>query len=323
VESDVTKLDQSVIAKFVELYFSTMLVYEKKGTPEYEMKEKIVKYLITHFVQRLTHLFGEIWANVIGGVPSGAFNTSHMDSWILLLWFCLFCAYQICNAPDSVKPELELLLREIIRIAVYGDDNVWNKSNTPLSSYFSGVAFQAFMKDNFNVVVKDLKDGIQFLSEQREGWLTNTGCCFLKHYFVLNMDKREGQPRYLPFRETREFIVRAVWGRSGATRDGFDCLLSIIGHAYGTYASNSHAYNLLLTFYNNLIDRMQISRSDIGSLFRTRLTPLTSKEMRKRGISEAEILDGFPTWETLVLKNKKDESYENFRSIPEILKMSD
>jgi len=63
---------------------------------------------------------------------------------------------------------------------------------------------------------------------------------------------------FLPFRESREFMIRAIWGRETKSRDGFDVLLSTIGHAYGTYASNKDAYKRLLYLYEELVKEMKI-----------------------------------------------------------------
>jgi len=236
VEGDVKKHDQSIQAVWTELYLSATQVYEKQGSAAFDAKRKLVRWLIKWMVAQCMHLFGEIWVSKIGGVPSGAFNTSHMDSWVLLLWYVLFGLHTINTARDEDKEVLEKWFVEQLLIIVYGDDHLYNKSDHPVvSSYFSGVNFSRFLKHYFDVDLRDIKDGIAFCSVVKDGWLVKEGASFLKHQYIVNpLHMMPKQPYFLPFRETREYIIRAVWGRESKVRSLFDVLLSILGHAYGT-----------------------------------------------------------------------------------------
>jgi len=259
-------------------------------------------------------MFGPVWGFKIGGMPSGIYNTSHGDSWIMCLWFFLFGIFQIANAPVEHKEKLEKALLFLIAIIVYGDDHVYNKTDDPIiSQYFGGAVFVHFMWEHFRVKIRGLKDGVSFLSAHSGGILTRMGMTFCRQQAVLNphMAYGEGQPRYLPFRESFEFWVRAGWGRDVRKRGPVELMLSCIGHAYGTYASNRMAYDGLFFLYETALEFSYDPKNEKIMLEKAlgECESADFQEFRRRGISPREILNGFPTWETLVKKNKVDLAY--------------
>jgi len=315
VEGDIKNFDQTVLEIFVNLYWSTMNIHLDPNSEDFPIFEKICKFLLRNMIQRITKIFASIWVIVKGGVPSGAYNTSHMDSWIMALYFCLFCVYQVHNAPENHREELEWDLFKIVRLVVYGDDHLYRKGLGIGSHYFSGKAFADYMMKHFNVVVRDLRDGIPFCSEEMHGWLVSVGASFLKHQFVLNKEKGEGQPTFLPYRESWEFLLRAVWGRITRPRDHIDVLLSILGHAYGTYASNKDAYVRLHLFYVELLEEVD-DLENLEATMIARMTPDDIKKIRQIGLSPEELVSGFPTWDNLVSKNIVDRRYQDTTSLP-------
>jgi len=256
-------------------------------------------------------MLGELWAMQKGGVPSGCFNTSHMDSWIMALYFFLFAYYQIDKAPDEFCDELEDALVRLIFLVVYGDDHAWNKSDVDLVAfYFSGVAFQKFMKECFDVDIRELKDGIPFLSTvSGYGTIITLGLTFLKYQFILNPHVGPRQPRYLPFRETWEFVIRALIGTKGELRGPMDVLLSSIGHAYGTYASNRNAYESLKAIYEASIQCVGPNYKEKMREYLEIMPEDDVRQMRRKGVTIRELLSGFPSWETLIKKNEVDLPY--------------
>jgi hypothetical protein len=316
VEGDAKLYDQTVREMFVNLYFSTMAVHLDKSSPDYPIFEQIIKFLLRNMITRISQVFGELWAIIIGGVPSGAFNTSHMDSWIMALYFCLFCVWQIHNAPLEKQVELEAHLLLVVRIIVYGDDHLYKKGTGESAQYFSGILFAKFMKDYFDVTIRDLKEGVPFCSTERSGFLVTVGSTFLRHQFILNALRGiNGQPNFLPYRESREFIIRAVHGRETKSRDVVDVMLSVVGHAYGTYASNRDAYDRLLLFYTELLSSIVEQLEDVPAMMLSRMTKDDLKKLRQTGVTAEQIVSGFPAWETLVEKNRYDPFYQDITRI--------
>jgi len=308
-QGDLKNFDQSVLAKFVDAYYSTMLVYEKPGTPDYLMKKRIIKFLTDHIVQRITHLFGPIWGIQTGGVPSGCLNTSHMDSWIMLLYFCLFAAFQIHSAPEEERGILEEAMIQKIRFCAYGDDHLWNHTNNEtVKRYFSANAFKLFMRTYLGADVQDQMDELTFCSRAEHGVLTHKGMTHLKYQAVMNDNKGPGQPWCLPFRETKEYVVRAVWGRTAKERKPWDLMLSILGHVYGTYGSNYDAYVTLFMMYSAIMKVYSTTEGVILDKIKATLTD-SIPDLRRKGITPEEIMAGFPTWERLQEKNVLDRPY--------------
>jgi len=310
VEGDVKNFDQSVQAVFVKLYMSTMLIHENPESEDYAMKKKLVEYLAQRLASRITLLYGSLWAIHKGGVPSGCYNTSHMDSWIMALYFFLFCAWQVATCPDADREAVEEAVLDAL-LAVYGDDHLYNKGETAGSAYLSGHQFAFFMKQYFDVDIRDIFDGIPFLSRTYEGFLSDRGACFLRHFFILNPHSGEGQAKFIPFRETFEYISRAVWGREVKERDLFDVLLSVLGHAYGNYASNKEAYIILRLMYEGLLTELKIGEGEALSIILSRMGPLEIRKLRQQSMTTDNILQGFPTWDELIARNVYNEDYHD------------
>jgi len=313
-DGDIDKFDMRVKAFFVNLYYSSSLAYEVPGSEDYEIKKKIIKQIIKAIVARITQLFGELWCIQRGGVPSGCYNTSHMDSWVMALYFCLFCVWQIFNAPKNHQAQLEEEFIKIVKLIVYGDDHVYNKGEGLGSTYFSTTLFAKFLEEMFEVELRDHRDGVPFCSTEFEGWLVGLpGMVFLKHYAVVNKNKGEGQSSFVPFRETRDYICRAAWGREPKDRDIMDVMLSVLGHVYGTHGSNYDAYKSLMFFYRELLRFVPPSYTHNQSADEMiqRVDRTDIRKMRQHGITTDDLRTGFPTWENLQSRNVYDASYQD------------
>lgn len=109
-------------------------------------------------------------------------------------------------------------------------------------------------------------------------------------------------------------MIRAVYGRTTRPRDVVDTMLSIIGHAYGTYASNRDAYDRLKVLYAELLTSDTIMQ-DLPSVMKNRITNDDLKKFRQMGLSIEEIASGFPEWATLESKNVWDEVYQDTTAV--------
>jgi len=194
VEGDAKLYDQTVAELWTNLYWSTMSNFIDPQSPDYACFEKIVKFLLKNMIVRLTQLLGSIWGATKGGVPSGAYNTSHMDSWIMGMYIILFCVWQVHTAPEEDQEELERDLLAVVALIVYGDDHLYRKGLGKGAIYFSGSAFVKFMWDHFRVQVRDMKDGVSFASKTSAGWIVECGATFLKHQIIVNQNRDPGQP---------------------------------------------------------------------------------------------------------------------------------
>lgn len=260
----------------------------------------------------MTRLYGDLWGVHKGGVPSGCFNTSHMDSWIMGIYFFLFCSWQLTQCPAGDREALEKAILDSF-IVIYGDDHVYNRGEGVGSTYLSGRAFADFMKRYFDVDIRDVYDGISFLTKTHRGQVSQRGACFLKHFFIENPEasKSPKQAPFIPFRETFDYIVRAVWGKEVKQRDLFDVLLSVIGHAYGTYAANHDAYIALRSIYNEIFVELGLTTEQTVAQMIVKLGNEDLRRLRQQSLTKDDLLNGFPTWEELVRRNEwRPEEHE-------------
>jgi len=234
-DGDFEKFDQSIHAFFTNLFYSTMMIYYGDG-PDREEIKWICEQLARNCVSRISHLYDEIWAEVIGGLPSGAFSTSNCGSWILHLLFCLFL---ISVVDDFIAAGNRVMVRRVERtihsgqtwIVVYGDDHV---VSTPLdlADVVGEGPFAEWTGRVWGMRIRDLRTKVKLLSQARNGELQYKGIVFLKQYFVECDLPIPNPPKMVPFRPKSEVCYKAVWGLSGQVRTESDMMLSALGIAY-------------------------------------------------------------------------------------------
>jgi len=312
---DVDKFDQSVIRPFIDLYWSTHLAYHDETDEDYPILVELCKWLCQVQLNRITHLYGRRWASVHAQVPSGILDTSHMDSFVMLIYLISFCVHTIHSSPEEIREGLEEHFLDVIKMVVYGDDHVFRTGAGLYAGYFSGQAFAQFVQRFFGVTIRDLEVDLPFCSTVKDGYLVKKGVMFLRHYFVPNPyygdPKYPGQCRYLPYRETRDVMIRVAYSREvREVREPLDVVLSIVSHAYGTYASNPDTYERLRILYALIVKEEGYTPATLKEELWRRAEEGDLGKMRQMGITVEEISQGFPSWETLVRKNVYDEAYQ-------------
>lgn len=306
-DGDFKNLDLTIHQILVRLYFSAALVYYKKGTIEYEMMKYLVDEVVRSITVRITHVFNGMWAYLVGGVPSGVYNTSHMDSYIVAFLYFLFIA---CSLPDlSVETanEIEKMFHfHEGGLIVYGDDHiifVWDN----LDAVVGETAFAEWVQRVWSMEIKDINANVPFLSEVRHGELQSKGVVFLKQYFIENPDANvAGQAYFLPFRPKSEVCIRAVWGREPGVRDTVDILLSCLGHAYCTMGANYDSWLWLSFLYAGAVS---VITKEGWSVVKQRAATISIRKLRQFGVSSDDMLNGFPTLEELKSRNVVDSAY--------------
>jgi len=323
-DADFDKLDKKIHQVYMRMFEDSALVYYNKEDPMYPHMVRIAQYLAQRCSQRITHVFGQLWAVIEGGMPSGRWMTSHGDSWIVGLWFFTFCTMAISTAEekDRILLERELLLC-LVKIVIYGDDHIICIRRHPVvMKYFNIYCFAEWVKKYTGGELRDIRWDVGFESFASGGFHTYKGAVFLKQTFVRNTHKGEGQPKFLPFRPMNELLVRCVFGRDTRQRDIYDVILSSIGQAYNTYGSNESAYKWLFHFHTHMKRMIDPdSRSLAGALDRITQKTLLGK-LRQADVTIDDLKRGFPTMQSLVAKNTYDKVYHipsNSVEVPLIL----
>jgi hypothetical protein len=308
VEADFKNFDQTVKNCLIKIYWSQLSVHFDVNSPDYPILEAIVQFLLENMCYRISHLFGNVWGIIQNSIASGKFNTSHEDSWVVIFLYSLFCINTLMSLPLDKQEEAELFIMSL-KFICYGDDHLYNKWIDSQSPLFSGDRWARFCEEFFGMNLRDIKDGVSFCSETKRGWIIKMGCSFLKHQFVLNPVRSDGQCTFLPFRESREYLVRAVYSREPKVRDSLDVMLSVLGQAHSTYASNRDAYDRLFYLYSELLN-LYVDPEDLDQKLLSRLGQDDIKRIRQMNMEPEELIGGFPSWEQLVSKNVYDPVYQ-------------
>lgn len=314
-DGDIDGLDQSIHYIFLQFFYQAAGMYFKRGHPDYPIMMRIINFLARVVSVRCVRFFARLWAMIVGKMPSGCWMTSHGNSWIVIFWFFLFGNMQIARAPLEKRAEMEAqLIDRIILMIVYGDDHILSSDRNETSEYFNTEQFAQWCKTYLNVSLRDVRPDVPFVIEARSGERVTEGIVYLKHFFVRNKRADLGQSKYLPFRPIAEYQMKAVWGRECKDRDIYDFLLSLLGHSYGTYASNFPAYLWLCGAFNHAIKYVETSKGGVPAVLgqvknRAHTNSDFMKKMRQNDLTIDDISHGFPTWETLVRKNQYDEVY--------------
>jgi len=172
--------------------------------------------------------------------------------------------------------------------------------------------YERWLKTYLKVEMRDVRSDCPLLVAPRGGFHYGSGIVYLRHFGIRNQNDSPGQPYYLPYRDCEDYIMKAVWGREAKDRDVYDFMLSILGHSYGTYASNYYAYLWLRNAFVAAINTVP-ERSWSGSLATVLLRAHTNidfnKKMRQAGINMQDIKCGYPSYDFLIQKNIYDHVY--------------
>lgn len=306
-DGDVKGFDHGVKEFLLKLFYSSRLVYFDTTAPGYPLMVKIVEKLIEAVSERITHVLRKIWVLLRGQVPSGCFNTSHMNSWVMAFYFFAYVTLIQSQMPFDLQKTIdEYLFQALLLVIVYGDDHAgalpWVKE---LEQYINEKSFKKFLWDYFGVVLREERGRLNFVSFEKNGTLIgDKGLVFLRHYLVRNPCREEGQSRYLPYRETSEYMVRLGWGReAGRSRDLLDVMLSALGHVYGTYASNEDAYHAIFAVYQAALQLTGMDERSVLTEVISRQDRDTLRKMRQLETSPETLMRGYPSLELLRSRN--------------------
>jgi len=317
-EGDFKKFDYSVKSYLMELYFSQSLVYFDPDLDKdtFDLLHAIVEIITQEIISRIQHIFGSIWAVVNGMMPSGCFNTSHGDSWIVaFLWF-LYCVDQMTDQDPVDQTRLwEAIVQSIIRIIVYGDDHLISMPDDPLiNTVFSYTGWIEWLRKWWDMEIRDYFVFDHFETDTYEGFITRRGPCFLQQYFTLNpIRHQEGQPTYLPFRDSPSVMLRLAHGTEPKKRDLLDLMLSLVGHGYCTYGANTAIHEYMSIAYRLCLQAVGRDEQETLAEALTRSSEKSLRKFRQKGVSDEDLLKGYPSLATLQAQNVKDPSKHNFR----------
>lgn len=290
---DVRKLDKNIRDWMLSLYIMSGRKYFK------EEDEKTSGFLDRMFVLlaerinvKLTcHITG-LWTLMKGVMYSGGFETSHGDSWILGLIFCMYFIRVIEENPHMGSDIVCATFSGDMMIALYGDDHLMVVPD-PLVAFVNETDFAAFALKFFGMVIRELEEYSDFFSTvDPAGELTKKGVVFLKRYFVLMPPKEEGFPVVYPFKPTHETILKLVCNKENDARV---YPLQAIGQAYDTLGTNPVAYAMVKKFYEYWMGILDFDQEAINSLVAALDPQSRNRLWKKCGMNWRSSTMCFPT----------------------------
>jgi hypothetical protein len=290
---DFKKLDKSIRDWMLSLYVATGRNYfYTDSMSDDDFVDKLFAILCERINIKLVNHIGGVWTLMRAFMYSGGYETSHGDSWCVLLAFCLYVVYTADRFPNYNKI-IYGSIGKLIRIVVYGDDHVWC---TPiiLRNVMNEHLFAAFVNKYIGMTIRDPETKLKFFSTTHfNGELKYVGVVFLKRYFIKEkLVDKVGFPIVYPFKPTHDSLIKLF-----CSKEGLDFIypLQAIGQAYDTLGTNSTSYLAIKMFYDYWIRRLKKSPLQIFNEAVEKCdSNLLRKIMRRSGLTLDDLKRGFP-----------------------------
>mmetsp|Transcript_66033 Transcript_66033/g.59297 ORF Transcript_66033/g.59297 Transcript_66033/m.59297 type:complete len:763 (+) Transcript_66033:145-2433(+) len=318
-EGDFRGLDTSLKMHYLMLYVvSSDYYYNKEG--DYDIYKAFLKIVASNLSVRVTHLHSGLWRIMAGMMPSGAYETSHGDSWIVALIFFQYFVYTMIRYPEKEAIIMNSLKSGDIDLAIYGDDFHWMIPES-LHSCMNIDKLHDFVSTYLEMQMRDTKTLYRFLSvpDNVTGSLAVTGATYLSRYFihVRDLDVVAKQTSLVvPYRDFYKTANKFAFGL-GYARNIKDHILASIGMAYDTFGTNFVAYSFCKFMFDELVKKMGTSFDYLYEYLGTTGKDI-SGVLRKVGVSPDQLKEGFPSRSKLLSMHSLDVVKHYEREAPDI-----
>jgi len=297
ITGDFESLDIKVKAFFLSLYTTEAMRYINSGkmsAADYAFLIQLGKHCGIHLTHKIINLFGDVWRIMSGVMPSGAYETSHGDSWIVLLYWCLMVA-QVASTSRYGPRILQAVKQGEMPFKVYGDDFCAGV----LRELRSEINGKVFMQSCalYGAKLRDVEEHDSFLSvvDPIIGEVIRPGVVILKRYFVLRDQVGGGSslPEILPFRPMSTILFKLGYGLS---RTYADMVPIAVALAYESFGINLALHQLAFFFFTRAMEEVRKSnwqQAYLSSLTTTRKKTNVTKFVRKY-MDEGASLTVFP-----------------------------
>jgi hypothetical protein len=311
-DGDFRGLDKTLCRALLVLYLAGHKRYHSfaktaSGYQSEKLYDAIIKYLSKRMPVKYVNIFSDLWTVMYGCMPSGAFETSHGDSWIVGFLFFLYCVHQMKKFPKFRRLFEKELKAGRIHFIVYGDDHVLAYPKY-LGEYISEAGFAGFVSQFFSMEIRNIRKVFSFTSVlKRDGEVCGQGVVFLQKYFIRNTTGRKDLPEILPVRPLSKTILKCAYGSKGEKWTIKDYLLGTVGMAYDSGGTNPLAYTFCHQMFSFLLPYVE-KEEEIKVFKMKNKDSSINRVIRKAGISEDELKQGFPTLDRLYDMHIRDDS---------------
>lgn len=314
---DFSALDTTLKAQMLMIYSYFTLYYYKEDRGDYKILCEFLKIACDNLVFRPTHVYGDVWKMIFGGMPSGAYETSHGDSWIVMFVFVLYVIQASQRYPSKMVEIRKALLSKDIMFFIYGDDFVLAVPNH-LTPFVNVYGLSEFTKNYFDMEMRDLESYSSLLSypHMKSGSLSTRRTVFLSRYFVPRefVTTRKDIAPILPYRDIVKVVKKLPYGDKGK-RSNIEMVLSSIGAAYDTFGTNLRAYQYCKFMYDSAMKTLECSEYSqfVVEHMMSCEEKMLNNIYKKCLITKAELMAGFPTLESLLDRHIYDASKHIYR----------
>jgi hypothetical protein len=286
-DGDVSKLDMSIKALMLLCYMMMGSIWvAKEETHMYRMYRYLLESAAEALAGKHCSWFTD-FALIIGVMPSGSFETSHGNTWIMQVFFFLtfiFKTLSECTPEERAQFFHYNSLRRII-IVLFGDDFLYSYPKC-LRGKFGIYEFEKFLKEFFHTILKKCKeygtlitylpiqDGKVSGVKQIYGHEVNChmGPTFLKKYiipwnnFFLEQYAVPAAPRYTVWRPFIQYVQK-VAVPNGEKMDRSKCtpvqnLARIVGLMYDNIGVDPLAHRFLSFQYEYSWNWFRVNYTD-------------------------------------------------------------
>jgi len=302
-DADFDGLDTTLMRPLLDMYSASALYYYNAESPDIDVLKAFVRLSGESLSVKYAHLYGDVWKTIIGGMPSGAFQTSHGDSWCVALMWYTFLSYVMQQHPFIAAELREDVKKRKVGIIVYGDDAIYFYRRKWIK-YLNLNIFSEWVFRNFGMVMRDIRLNVPFYSRPDFRGESTNGVVFLKRNFIVTPSslkiKFPGIADVLPYRSVSSAEHKIVYGSSSSRHTPVCEAISMIGAAYDTFGTNTVLYNLVRGTFEALMRTHKIyTLEDLPPDANRQLEAM----VRKLSIPREQLLAGFPDLDSLLRRH--------------------
>lgn len=309
---DFSSLDTTLKACFLRFYSYFTMYYYNPKCPDYDLFLQFLDIVAENLTCKVAHLSCDVWKIIYGGMPSGAFETSHGDSWIVMYIRLGFILTQARKYPSRYNRIYSALIDGDLFFFIYGDDTLESIPDD-LNDILNYTLFSKFCTTHLQMVTRDVVQSRRFLSTINKvtGNVKDKGVTFLSKYYVKASDVTEypGLPDVLPFRNFSKTMKKFAHG-DGSPRTPVDYVLASIGMVYDSFGTNDVTYEYCKFMYEQSMQSLGLD--NIEQFLEMHMAKFYDKSLnslvRKAHIRVEHLKAGFPSRVTLYDMHKNDPS---------------
>jgi len=314
-EFDVSSFDLSILAPMLMSYFHCAKYWVlEEDTWEYRFFLYMLEYAAEALTSNVVQYFRDFLL-VVGMMPSGSSETSHGDTWIMLIFFLLtFIFFVISKVDKDRRKQVIAALYDVLIVALaYGDDCNYSYPRA-LADIIGVHALAEFCSSMYGAKLRNVNEHTSLITYMT--YSEKLGCVgyvykgpiYLKRYYVWDHNFRQyGIAQVLPWRTTEAYRWRIAMPKnpSGSL---LESVPRLIGLVYDTIGVDEYQYNLVKDMYTLVMDRLKQQYS-IEFLYKEISEGLKKddKYFRKIGLNTIDAY--FPTFNELNRLNRIDWEY--------------